>query len=123
MLEKTLESPLDCKEVQPVNPKENQPWIFIRRTDAEADTLILWLPDVKSWLIGEDSDAGKYWRQEEEGMTEDEIVGWHYQLSGYEFDQAPATGDGQQSLACYSSGAHKESDMTEQLNWNEGFNT
>ena len=85
VLEKTLESPLDCK-IKPVNPKGNQSWIFIGRTDAEAETLILWLPDVKSWLIGKDHDAGKDWRQEEKGTTEDEMVGWHHWLNGHEFE-------------------------------------
>ena len=80
VLEKTLESPLDCKEIQPVNPKGNQPWIFIRRTDAEAEALILWPPDVKNWLIVKDPDAGKDWRQEEKGTTEDEMIGWHHWL-------------------------------------------
>ena len=86
VLEKTLESPLDCKEIQPVHPKGNQSWIFIVRTDAEAEAPICWLPDVKSWLIGKDRDAGKYWGQEEKGTTEDEIVGWHHRLSGHEFE-------------------------------------
>ena len=84
-LEKTLESPLDYKEIQPVNPKGNQPWIFIGRTDVEAETPILWPPDVKSWLTGKDPDAGKYWGQEEKGTTEDEMVGWHHQLNEHEF--------------------------------------
>ena len=85
MLEKTLESPLDCKEIQPVHPKGNQSWIFTRRTDAEAETPILWPPDAKSWLIGKDSDAGKDWGQEEKGMTEDDMAGWHHWLNGHEF--------------------------------------
>ena len=85
VLEKTLESPLDCKEIQPVRPKGNQSWIFIGRTDADAETPILWPPDVKSWLIGKDPDAGKDWRQEEKGTTEDEMAGWHHRLNGYEF--------------------------------------
>ena len=85
VLEKTLESPLDCKEIQPVHPKGDQSWVFIGRTDAEAETLIHWPPDVKSWLIGKDSDAGKDWRQEEKGMTEDEMVGWHHQLNWHVF--------------------------------------
>ena len=88
VLEKILESPLDCKEIQPVNPKGNQPWIFIGRTDAEAETPILWPPVVKNWLVGKDPDAGKDWRQVK-GMTEDEMVGWHHQLNGHEFEQAP----------------------------------
>ena len=86
MLEKTLESPLDCKEIQPVHPKGNQSWIFIGRTDDEAETPILWPPDVKNWLIGKDTDAGEDWRQEEKGMTEDEMVAWHHQLDGHEFE-------------------------------------
>ena len=86
VLEKTLESPLDCKEIQPVNPKGNQSWIFIERTDAEAKTPILWPPDAQSWLTGKDPDAGKDWRQEEKGMTEDEMVGWHHPLNGHEFE-------------------------------------
>ena len=107
VLEKTLESPLDCKEIQPVHPKGNQSWVFIERTDAEAETPILWSPDVKSWLIGKDPDAGKDWGQEEKGTTEDEMVGWHHQLSGHEFEQACRVGDGQGSLACCSPWAHK----------------
>ena len=89
MLEKTLESPLDCKEIKPVNPKGNQSWIFIERTDAEAETTVLWPPDAKSWLIWRDPDAGNDWGQEEKGTTEDEMVGWHHQLDGHEFEQAP----------------------------------
>ena len=85
-LEETLENSLDCKEIQPVHPKGNQSWIFIGKTDAEAEAPILWLPDVKNWLIGEDSDAGKDWRQEEKGPTEDKMVGWHHQLDGHEFE-------------------------------------
>ena len=87
VLEKTLESPLDCKEIQPVNPKRNQSWIFIGRTDAEAETPILWPPDLGNWLIGKDPDAGKNWRQEQKGVTEDEMVEWHHQLNGHEFEQ------------------------------------
>ena len=86
VLEKTPEIPLDFKDIQPVHPKENQPWIFIGRTDAEAETLILWPPDEKSWLIWKDPDAGKNWRQKEKGITEDEMVGWHHQLNGHEFE-------------------------------------
>ena len=93
VLEKILESPLDCKEIQPVNPKENQSWIFIGRPDAEAATPILWPPDVKSWLIGKDPDGGKDWRREEKGMTEDEMVGWHHWLDGHEFEQSLEVGD------------------------------
>ena len=94
VLEKTLESPLDHKEFKPVNPKENQPWIFIGRTDAEAEAPTLWPPHVKSQLIGRDPDAGKDWRQEGKGTTEDKMVGWHHQLNGHEFEQAPGVGDG-----------------------------
>ena len=112
-------SPLDCKEIKPVNPKENQSWIFIGRTDAEAEAPILWLPEAKSQLIIEDPDAGKDWRQEEKGKTEDEMVGWHHPLDGHEFDQAQRVGNGQGSLACCSPWDHKESDTTEQLNWTE----
>ena len=92
VLEKTLESPLDCKEIKPVNPKGNQPWIFIGRTDVEAETPILWPPDSKNWLIGKDPDAGKDWGQEEKGMTEDEMVGWHHWLDGHEFEQLQELG-------------------------------
>ena len=102
MLEKTLESPLDCKEIQPVNPKGNQSWMFIESTDAEAETPILWPPDVRNWLIGQDPDARKYWRWEEKGMTEDEMVGWHHRLNGHEFEQAPRVSNGQGRLACCS---------------------
>ena len=102
VLEKTLESPLDCKEIQPVNAKGDQPWDFFGRTEAEAETPILWPPDVKNWLIGKDPDAGKDWRQEEKRVTEDEMAGWHHQLDGHEFEQAPGDGEGQVSLACYS---------------------
>ena len=113
---KTLENPLDCKEIQPVNPKGNQSWIFIGRTDAEAEAPILWPPDVKSWLIWKDPDDEKDWRQEEKGTTEDEIVGWHHQLNGHEFEQALGDAEGQGILACCSPWGHKESDRTEQLN-------
>ena len=117
VLEKTLESPLDCKEIQPVNPQGNQSWIFIGRTDVEAENPILWLPDVKNWLIGKDAIAGKNWRQEK--MTEDEMLGWHHQLDRHEFEQALGVGDGQGSLACFSPRGLKESDNTEWLNWTE----
>ena len=86
VLKKTLESPLDCKDIQPVHPKENQSWIFIGRTDAEAEAPVLWPPDGKNWLIGKDPDAGKYWKWEEKEMTEDEMVGWQHQLNGCEFE-------------------------------------
>ena len=120
VLEKTLESPLDCKEIQPVHPKGNQSWIFIRRTDAEAETPILWPPNVKNWLIWKDPDAGKDWRRwEEKGMTEDEMVGWHHQLYGHESEWTPGVGDGQGGLVCCDSWGRKESDTTERLNWTE----
>ena len=116
VLEKTLESPLNCKEIKSVNPKGNQSWRFIRRTDAEAP--ILWLPDSKGRLIRKlaSSDAGKDWRQKEKGTTDDKIVGWHHWLNGHEFEQAPAVGEGQGSLVCCSSSGCKESDTTDQLN-------
>ena len=119
VLEKTLESSSDCKEIQPDNPKGNQSWIFIGRTDAEAATPILWPPDVKYWLNGKDPDAGKDWRQEEKGTTEDEMVGWHQQLNGHEFEQASGVGYGQGSLVCCSPWGHRVLDITEQLNWTE----
>ena len=96
-----------CKEIKPVNPKGNQSWIFIGRTDAEAGTPILWPPDMKNWLIGKDPDAGKDWRQKEKRTTEDEMVGWHHQLDGLEFELAPGVGDGQGSLACCSMGLQR----------------
>ena len=108
VLEKTLESPLDCKEIKPVNPKENQPWIFIGRTDAEAP--VLWPPDSKNWLIGKDWNAGKDWVYEEKGVTEDEVIGWHHWLNGHDFKQALGDGEGQGGLECCSSLGHKESD-------------
>ena len=117
VLEKTLESPLDCKEIKPVNPERNQSWIFIGRTNAEAP--ILGPPDAKNWLIGKDHDARKDWGQEEKGMTEDETVEWHHWLHGHEFEQAPGVGDGQGSLAGCIPWGHKELDMTERLNWTE----
>ena len=106
-----------CKEIQPVHPKGNQSWIFIGRTDAKAEAPILWPPDVKSWVIWKDPGAGKDWRWEEKGTTEDETVGWHHWLDGHEFEQAPGVVDGQGSLVYCSSWGHKESDTTEQLNW------
>ena len=115
MLEKTLESSLDCKEVKPVNPKGNQSWVFFRRIDVEAEASVIWPPDAKSQIIGKDPDAGKDRRQEEKGMTEDKMVGWHHWLNGYEFEKAPGDGEGQGSLACCSPCAHKELDITEQL--------
>ena len=119
VLEKTRESPLDCKEIKLINPKGNQSWIFTGRIDAEAETPILWLPDVKSWLIRKDPDAGKDWRQEEKGTTEDEMVGWHHRLNEHEFEQAPGVGDRQGSLACCSPWGCKELERTEQLNLTE----
>ena len=119
VLEKTLESPLNCKEIQPVHPKEDQFWVFIGRTDVEAEIPILWPPDVKSWLIGKDPDAGKDWGQKEKGTTEDEMVGWHRWLHGHGFGWTPGVGDGQGGLACCNSWCCKESDMTEWLNWTE----
>ena len=115
VLEKTLES----KEIQPVQPKGNQSWIFIGRTDAEAETSILWPPDVKNWLIWKDPAAGKDWRLEEKGMIEDEMVVWHHWLNGHEFEQTPGVCDGHGGLLCYSPWGLKELDTTEQLNWTE----
>ena len=114
--EKTLGSPLDCKETPPVHPKGDQSWIFIGRTDAKAETLILWSPDVKNWLIWKDPDAGKDWRQEEKGTTEDEMVGWHHRLNEHEFEWTPGVGDGQGGLECYDSWDRKELDTTVWLN-------
>ena len=119
VLEKTLESPLDCKAIQPVHPKGDQSWVFIGRTDAKAETPIVWLPHAKSWLIGKDSDAGKDWGQEEKGMTEDEMAGWHHQLDRRESEWIPGVGDGQGGLACCDSWDRKELDTTERLNWTE----
>ena len=115
VLEKTLESPLDFKDIKPVNPKINQSWIFIGRTDAEAETPVLCL---KSWLTGKDPDAGEDWRREERGTTEDEMAGWHHRLYGCEFEWTPGVGDGQGGLACCSPWGRKESDTTERLNSN-----
>ena len=117
VLEKTLESPLDCKEIKQVNPKGNQSWIFIGRTDAETEIPILWPPDTKSWLIRKDPVAGKDWRQEEKGTTEDEMVGWHHRLYEHEFEQGLGDG-GQGNLVCCSPWGCKESDTTEWLNNN-----
>ena len=118
----TLESPLDCKEIQPVHPKGDQSWVFIGRTDVKAEAPILWPPYAKSWLIGKDSDAGRDWGQEEKGTTEDVMAGWHRWLDGHEFEWThhhPGVGDGQGGLACCDSRGPKESDMTEWLNWTE----
>ena len=119
LLEKTLESPLDWKEVHPVHPKGNKSWISIGRTDAEAETPILWPLDVKNWLIEKDPDAGKDWRQEGKRMPEDKMVGWHHQLDGHGFKQAPEVGDGQKSLLCCRPWGRKDSVVTEWLNWTE----
>ena len=110
---------LDCKEIQQVNPKGNQSWIFIVRTEVEAETPIVWPPDVKNWLIWKDPDAGKDGRWEEKGMTEDEMFGWHHWLNGHEFEQAAGVGGGQGGLVCCSPCGYKESDTTERLNWTE----
>ena len=114
-----LESSLESKEIKPVKPKGNQSWIFIGRTAAEAETPILWPPDEKSWLIRKDPDAGKDWRQEKKGSTEDKNVGWHHQLDGHEFEQALGVGDEQGSLVSCSPWGLKESDTTERLNRTE----
>ena len=119
VLEKTLESPLDCKELQPVHPKGDQPWVFIRRTDVEAEALILWPSDAKSWLTGKDPDARKDWRREGKGTTEDEMVGWHHWLHGHDLEQVLGVGDGQGGPACFSPWGLKELDTTEWLNWTE----
>ena len=121
VLEKTLDRPLDCKEIQPVHPEGNQSWIFIGRTDAEAETPILWPPDVKNQLIGKDPDAGKDWRWEEKGTTEDEMVGRHHWRDGHEFESALGVVDGQGSLACCRPWGWGESDMTEWLLWIESL--
>ena len=119
MLKKTLESPLDYKEIQPVHPKGDQSWVFIGRTDAEAETPILWPPHVKSWLIRKDPDAGRDWGQENKGTTEDEMAGWHHWLDGHESEWTPGVGDGQGGLECCDSWGRKESDTTERLTWSD----
>ena len=116
VLEKTLESPLDCKEIKPVNPEGNQSWIFIGTTDGKAETPILWPPGVKNWLIRKDTDAGQDWRKGEKGIIEDETVGWYHRFDGHEFEQAPEVGE-QGNLPCCSPWGCKESDTTERLNW------
>ena len=118
VLEKTLESPLDCKEIQPIHPKGDQSWVFIGRTDAEAETPILWPPHAKSWLVGKDPNASRDWGQEK-GTTEDEMAGWHHQFDGHGFGWTPGVGDGQGGLACCNSCGRKESDTTEWPNWTE----
>ena len=119
MLEKTLESPLDCKEIQPVHSEGDQPWDFFGRYDAKAETPVLWTPHMKSWLIGKDSDAGRAWGQEEKGTTQGEMAGWHHGLDRRESEWTLGVGDGQGGLACCDSWGHKASDMTERLDWTE----
>ena len=119
VLEKTLESPLDCKKIHPVHSEGDQPWDFFGRNDAIAETPVLWPPHAKSWLIGKDPDAGRDWGQEEKGTTEDEMAGWHHRLDRHEFEWTLGVGDGQGGLACCDTWGHKESDTTEQLNWTE----
>ena len=119
VLEKTLESPLDSKEIQPVHPKGDQSWVLIGGTDVEAETAVLWPPDAESWFIWKDPDAGKGSGQEEKGTTEDEMIGWHHQHNGHGFGWTLGVDDGQGGLVCCGSWGHKESDMTEQLNWTE----
>ena len=119
VLEKTPESPLDFKEIQPVHPKRDQSWVFFGRNDAKAETPVLWPPHAKSWLIGKDFDAGRDWRQEEKGTTEDEMAEWHHWLDSCESEWTLGIGDGQGGLACCDSWGHKELDTTEWLNWTE----
>ena len=119
VLEKTFESPLDCKKIQPVHPKGDQSWVFIGRTDVEAGTPVFWSPDAKSWLIWKDPDAGKDWGQKKMGTTEDEMVGWPHQLNGHGFRCTPRVCEGQGSLVYCSSWGCKELDTTERLNWTE----
>ena len=119
VLEKTLESPLDCKEIQLVHSEWDQPWDLFGRNDAKAETPVLWPPHAKSWLIGKDSDAGRDWGQEEEGTTEDEMAGWHHWLHGRESQWTLGVGDGQGGLACFDSRGHKESDTIERLIWSD----
>ena len=116
---KTLESPLDCKEIQTVHSEGNQPWVFIGKTDAKAETPILWPPHAKSWIIGKDSDAGRDWGQEEKGTPEDEMAGWHHWLNGHKFEWTLEVGDGQGVLVCCDSWGRKKSDTTEWLKWTE----
>ena len=122
VLEKTLESPLDCKEIQPVHPKRDQSWVFFGRNDAKAETPVLWPPHAQSWLIGKDSDAGRDWGQEKKGTTEDEMAGWHYQLDGHEFEWTLVVGDGQGGLECCDLWGHKvRHNWVTELNWREHF--
>ena len=117
VLEKTLESPVDCKEMQPVHSEGDQPWDFFGGNDAKAETPVFWPPHVKSWLTGKDSDAGRDWEQEEKVTPEDEMAGWHHWLDGLESEWTPGVGDGLGGLACCDSWGRKESDTTERLNW------
>ena len=119
VLENTLESPLDCKDIQPVHPKGNQSWIFIERTDAEAGTPTFWPPDAKNWLIGKDPDAGKYWRWEEKGTTEDEIVGWHHWLNGHEFGENSGSWwwTGRPGVLWFMGSQRVGHDWVTELNW------
>ena len=119
VLEKTLESPLDCKEIQPVHSERDQPWDFFGRNNAKAETPVLWSPHIKCWLIRKGPDAGRDWGQEEKATTEDEMTGWHHWLDGHEFGWTPGVGDGQGGLACCDSRDCKESDKTYTLNWTE----
>ena len=119
VLEKTLESPLDCTQIQPVHSEGDQPWVFFGRNDVKAETPALWPPHAKRWLIGKDFDAGRDWGQEEKGTTEDEMAGWHHRLDGCESEWTPGVGAGQGGLACCDSWGRKESDTTEWLNWTE----
>ena len=119
MLEKTLKSPLDCHEIQPIHSKGDQPWDFFGRNDAKAETPVLWPPHAKNWLVGKDSDAGRDWGQEEKGTTEDEMAGWHHWLDGHESEWTLGVGDGQGGLACCSSWGREESDTTERLIWSD----
>ena len=119
VLEKTLENPLGYKEIEPIHSKGDQSWVIFGRNDAKAETPVLWPPHAKSWLIGKDSDARRDWGQEEKGMTEDEMAGWHHCLNGHEFEWTLGVGDGQGGLVCCDSWGHKESNKTERLNWTE----
>ena len=122
-LERTLESLLDCKEIQPVHPKGDQSWVFFGRNDTKAEAPVLWSPHAKTWLIGKDFDAGRDWGQKEKGTTEDEMARWHQRLDGCEFEWTLGVGDGQGGLACCDSWGRKESDTTERLNWTDGQDT
>ena len=122
VLEKTLESPMDCKEIQPVLSKGDQSWVFFERNDAKAETPVLWPPHAKSWLIGKDSDAGRGWGQEEKGMTEDKMAGWHHRLDGCEFEWTPGVGDGQGGLTCCNSWGHRVGhEWVTELNWTDMY--